>query len=64
MTPEGQASRAFLADLFRPNDGTAYWLDWDRPGPWDDPEGAADLGSLSRQLQVGGALAARRSTTT
>ena len=39
MTKEGQASRAFLADLFRPNDGSAYWLDWDRPGPWDDPEG-------------------------
>ena len=39
MTPEGQKSRSFLADLFRPNDGTAYWLGWDRPGPWDDPEG-------------------------
>jgi hypothetical protein len=39
MTPEGQKSRAFLADLFRPNDGTAYWLEWDRPGPFDNPEG-------------------------
>jgi hypothetical protein len=39
MTPEGQASRAFLRDLFRPNDGSAYWLEWDRPGPYDDPEG-------------------------
>jgi hypothetical protein len=38
MTKEGQASRSFLTDLFRPNDGTAYWLDWDRPGPWDNPE--------------------------
>jgi hypothetical protein len=39
MTPEGQASRSFLRDLFRPNDGSAYWLEWDRPGPYDDPEG-------------------------
>jgi hypothetical protein len=38
MTPEAQKARAFLADLFRPNDGTAYWLEWDRPGPWDNPE--------------------------
>jgi hypothetical protein len=39
MTPEGQKARSFLADLFVPNDGTAYWLKWDRPGPFDNPEG-------------------------
>jgi hypothetical protein len=39
MTPEGSKARAFLADLFVPNDGSAYWLEWDRPGPFDNPEG-------------------------
>ena len=27
-----------LADQFHANDGTAFWLGWDRPGPYDDIE--------------------------
>ena len=38
LTAEAMAAMRGLADLFRPNDGTAYWADWDRPGPYDNPE--------------------------
>ncbi len=40
MTPEAQAQLAGLAAFFRPNTGTAWWLedDLDAPGPYDHPE--------------------------
>ncbi|NKB98272.1 MAG: hypothetical protein GKR90_07230 [Pseudomonadales bacterium] len=38
QTPEAQLGQRIVADQLRTNDGTAYWLDWDRPGPFDDPE--------------------------
>ncbi len=38
MTAEARQKMAGLRDSFRPNDGTAFWVDWDRPGPYDNPE--------------------------
>ena len=40
LTAEARQRMAGLRGSFRPNDGTAYWLDWpaDRPGPYDNPE--------------------------
>ena len=40
MTPEAQAERASRAAFFRPNTGTAWWLenDLNAPGPYDEPE--------------------------
>ncbi|HVS66392.1 MAG TPA: hypothetical protein VMT85_23135 [Thermoanaerobaculia bacterium] len=38
LTPQAMSQMGALRDLFRPNDGTAYWAEWDRPGPYDDPE--------------------------
>ncbi len=38
LTPGAMQKLAGLRDLFRPNDGTAYWADWDRPGPYDNME--------------------------
>jgi hypothetical protein len=38
MTPGGQKRMAALFGQFRPNDGTAYWLGKQGPGPFDDPE--------------------------
>jgi hypothetical protein len=38
MTPEGTAERSIVTDQLVTNKGEAYWLDWDRPGPFDDPE--------------------------
>jgi hypothetical protein len=38
MTPAGQKRLAELFGQFRPNDGTAYWLAQDGPGPYDHPE--------------------------
>ena len=39
-TEEAQARQASLAAFYRPNTGTAWWLetDLDAPGPYDDPE--------------------------
>ena len=39
-TPEARAQRASLAGFFRPNTGSAWWLenDLNAPGPYDDPE--------------------------
>ena len=37
--PAGIASiRKAVEDYARPNDGTAFWMDWPGPGPYDDPE--------------------------
>jgi hypothetical protein len=40
LTPEALAQRASLAGFYRPNTGTAWWLenDLDAPGPYDEPE--------------------------
>ena len=38
MTPEAQQAMAERFKLFRPNDGTAWWVDLDGPGPYDGPE--------------------------
>ena len=38
MTPEGIASRSIVTDQLVTNQGEAYWLEWDRPGPFDNPE--------------------------
>ncbi|MEQ8691649.1 MAG: hypothetical protein RIC89_12560 [Pseudomonadales bacterium] len=38
LTEEAQLGQRIVADQLRTNDGTAYWLKWDRPGPFDDPE--------------------------
>ncbi len=38
FAPAAMAELGKLRDLFRPNDGTAYWIDWDRPGPYDNIE--------------------------
>ena len=40
LTPEAQAQRAELAGFYRPNTGTAWWLEdsLDAPGPYDNPE--------------------------
>ena len=38
LTEEAKLGQRIVADQLRTNDGTAYWLEWDRPGPFDDPE--------------------------
>ncbi|MDX1382321.1 MAG: hypothetical protein R3190_01695, partial [Thermoanaerobaculia bacterium] len=38
MTPAGQKAMADRFKFFRPNDGTAWWVDVDGPGPYDGPE--------------------------
>ena len=40
ITEEAQTQRASLAAFYRPNTGTAWWLETDltAPGPYDDPE--------------------------
>ena len=38
LTPEAELGQRIVADQLRTNDGTAYWLAWDRSGPFDDPE--------------------------
>ena len=38
QTPEAKLGQRIVADQLRTNDGSAYWLAWDRPGPFDDPE--------------------------
>ena len=41
MPPPTEAAIERMAErrkLFRPNDGTAWWLELDGPGPYDDPE--------------------------
>ena len=38
MTPGGIARGSIVRDQLLTNEGTAYWLEWDRPGPFDDPE--------------------------
>ena len=38
LTDAAKLGRRIVADQLRTNDGTAYWLAWDRPGPFDDPE--------------------------
>jgi hypothetical protein len=39
MTPEAQAELVkLIAGFRRPNDGTAFWLDREGPGPYDDME--------------------------
>ena len=39
FAPAAMAELAKLRDLFRPNDGTAFWIDWEgRPGPYDNIE--------------------------
>ena len=40
LTPTARAARVERAVFFRPNTGTAWWLetDLDAPGPYDDPE--------------------------
>lgn len=38
LTKEAMAAFANLRDFFRPNDGTAFWVDWDRLGPYDNME--------------------------
>ncbi|HVS13697.1 MAG TPA: hypothetical protein VMV46_07225 [Thermoanaerobaculia bacterium] len=38
LTEEARARMATLRGSFRRDDGTAFWIDWDRPGPYDDPE--------------------------
>ena len=38
MTPEGMARMRKMFSSFAPNSGTAWWLDRDGPGPFDDPE--------------------------
>ncbi|MFT7654831.1 MAG: hypothetical protein ACI9UU_003952 [Candidatus Azotimanducaceae bacterium] len=37
-TPEAKLGQRIVADQLRTNDGSAYWLEWNRPGPFDDPE--------------------------
>ncbi len=41
LTAEARGQRASFFAFFRPNTGTAWWLenDLDAPGPYDDPEG-------------------------
>ena len=38
MTEEAMARQSIVADQLTTNEGTAFWLEWDRPGPFDDPE--------------------------
>ncbi|REJ85511.1 MAG: hypothetical protein DWQ36_03085 [Acidobacteria bacterium] len=38
FTADAMKALGGLRDLMRPNDGTAYWIDWDRPGPYDNME--------------------------
>ena len=48
MTPLGMATVTDnLSSFLRPNDGTAWWLDGDAPGPFDGPE---DLALFERCL--------------
>ena len=44
MTQEARAARAAFAGFFRPNTGTAWWLedDLNAPGPYDNPETRPD----------------------
>ncbi len=51
MTPEGQQRAAAFLSFFRPNTGTAWWIenDLDAPGPYDDPE----LRPLSERCVLG-----------
>ena len=44
MTDEARAARAAFAGFFRPNTGTAWWLedDLNAPGPYDNPETRPD----------------------
>lgn len=42
MTPKGMAKIADnFSSFIRPNDGTAWWLDGNAPGPFDNPEDLA-----------------------
>lgn len=60
--PTPQAMRAFggLRDLMRPNDGTAFWAEWDRPGPYDNmeqrPFAERCLNSFARTIPAAPAL--------
>ena len=38
LTAAAMAARRARFSLYRPNDGTAWWLDVDGPGPYDGPE--------------------------
>ncbi|MDA1073584.1 MAG: hypothetical protein O3A63_02320 [Proteobacteria bacterium] len=38
LTPLGMKNRSFIATLMRTNSGTAWWLDQEGPGPYDNPE--------------------------
>ncbi|MDX1384075.1 MAG: hypothetical protein R3190_10560 [Thermoanaerobaculia bacterium] len=38
MTEAAEARRSIVTDQLTTNEGTAFWLEWDRPGPFDDPE--------------------------
>ncbi len=41
MTPSAMKQMTARLAWFRPNDGTAWWLDVDGPGPYDGPESLA-----------------------
>jgi hypothetical protein len=41
MTPAAMQQMATRRAWFRPNDGTAWWLELDGPGPYDGPESLA-----------------------
>lgn len=38
LTPAAMKGQRVVADQLTHNDGSAYWLEWDRPGPFDNPE--------------------------
>jgi hypothetical protein len=38
LAPEAQKRLGAMRALFRPNDGTAWWVKEQGPGPYDDPE--------------------------
>ena len=38
LTPEAIEGQRIVADQLTHNDGSAHWLEWDRPGPFDHPE--------------------------
>ncbi|REJ77149.1 MAG: hypothetical protein DWQ36_17735 [Acidobacteria bacterium] len=38
MTPEARAQMGQLLRQFRGDEGTAFWVDWEGPGPYDGPE--------------------------
>jgi len=42
FTPQTMKRFGEQAYLRRPNDGTAWWVDLDKPGPYDGPESLAD----------------------